>query len=148
MVAIGIKEMQNNETLWMKYYHDFVYHVLQLQASSKSLEYELLQVAFFNELKCFSTKKVVAAHCYVHMYQLDLARTVGLLKPLGTLLQQTKYSGISKLQTPQLSKHPQEAASYYTVEILFELMVNIINTDAISACTDWYCTFRDMVSYH
>jgi len=148
MAAIAIKEIQSNETLWMKYYHDFVYHVLHFRASSDSFEYKLLQMIFFNQLQSFSTMKVIAAHCYVHMYQVDLARTVGLLRPLGTLLEKTRYSGLShdQLQTPQFSKYPQEIVSHYAVEVLFGLMVKFVDQDTASTSKDWYCLFKYMVS--
>lgn len=158
MSAIAIEEMRNDETLWQKYYNDFTYHYLHLLADSDRLEHKLLQITFFDVFNTYSDMKAIAAHCYMYLYQLDLAKVVAKLKPLGKLSalkegQESLYprnpetSFIATIQKTKATKFIN--ISKYVIESLFAVLVNAIyseDDERLSSLLKWFNSYRDMVS--
>ena len=161
MSAIAINEMGNDETLWQKYFNDFTYHHLHLSATAAdSIEKKLVQLTFSDVLRNYSVMKAVAVHCYMHLYQLDLAKIVASLKPLGQLEElkvneQSLYPTdpeSSFVATFQASKSAlgSSSVSKFVIDSLFSILVNVIysreRSSRLSLLQKWYSSYRDMVS--
>ena len=156
--------MKNDEKMWQKYYNDFSYYYLHLYATPDSLEHRLLHLTFTNTLlKHFNEIKAIAAHCYLHLFQLDLAKVVASLKPLRQLhvlkLSQQpsypKYSEDSLITALEVS--PNEfgtskfgsGVSKLLINLLFENLVNVISSEdasyRLASLQKWFNAYRDMV---
>ena len=155
--------MKNDENLWQKYYNEFTHYYLHLYATPDSLEHRLLHSLFTNTLREFNEMKAIAAHCYLHLFQLDLAKVVASLKPLTQLhmlklSQQSlnpSYSEDSLITTLQAS--PDEfgtskfgsGVSRVLIDLLFEVLVNIISSEddsyRLASLQKWFNVYRDMV---
>ena len=164
MSAIAIKEMMsNNESIWQKYFNDFTHHYLHLStAASNSLEHKLVQLTFADVLKNYNEMKAIAAHCYMHLYQLDLAKVVASLKPLGQLEmlkvderslypRDPEYSLVSTLQTSRVALGSSNI-SKFVIDSLFAVLVNALYSkdrdNRLSYLQRWFNSYRDMVSCH
>ena len=163
MSAIAIKEMGNDEAIWQKYFNDFTHHYLHLSAASAapdSLEHKLVQLTFTDILRNYNVMKAIAVHCYMHLYQLDLAKVIASLKPLGQLEvlkvdEQSLYPGdpeYSLVATLQTSKSAlgSSSISKFVVDSLFAVLVNAIysrdKNSRLSLLHKWFSSYRDMVS--
>ena len=158
MSAVAIKEMQNDEKLWQKYYNDFTNYFLHMSSAPNSIEHKLLQLTFTDVLNTYSEMKPIAMHCYIHLYQLDLAKVVAFLKPLGQLHivrddQASLYPGdpeytfVSTLQATKAVPGSKNI-SKFVVESLFAVLINAVysKNDRISRLRQWYSSYRDIVS--
>ena len=158
MSAVAIKEMQNDENLWQKYYNDFTNYFLHMSSSPNSIEHKLLQLTFTDVLTTYSEMKPIAIHCYIHLYQLDLAKVVALLKPLGQLHivrddQASLYPGDPEhtfVSTLQASKSIPESKdiSKFMIKSLFVVLISALysKSNQMDQLQQWYCSYRDMVS--
>ena len=161
MSAIAIKEMGNDEAIWQKYFNDFTHHYLHLSAAAAdSLEHKLVQLTFTDILRNYNIMKAIAIHCYMHLYQLDLAKIVASLKPLGKLevLKMNdeslypgdpEYSLVATLQTSKTALG-SSSISKFVVASLFGVLVNAIysrdRNSRLSLLHKWFSSYRDMVS--
>ena len=155
MSAIAIKEMGNDEALWQKYFNDFTHQYLYLSATaSNNIENKLVQLTYADVLRKYSVMKAIAVHCYMFLYQLDLAKIVASLKQLEKL-EQSLYPGdpqYSLVTTLQTSKSAQDSSSVseFVIDSLFSVLVNVIyskdKSNRLSLLQKWYICYRDMVS--
>ena len=158
MSAIAIKEMDNYEEMWQKYYNDFIYHYLYLSANPDDLEHKLLEITFCDIFSNYKEMKAIVVHCYLHLYQLDLAKIVALLKSLRKLKvskdsQNSRFQGnpqsslFAKLQT---SKCFTDSISRFVIESLFVVLVDTIyskdESNRLSILQKWFNSYRDTVS--
>lgn len=153
MSAIAIKEMKTNEITWQKYYNDFVYYYLHLSANPDSIEHKLLQKTLF---KNYNEMKAIAAHCYMYLYQLDLARMVASLKSLGQLQvlnegQESGGEGSSLVDTLETSKDDTNSSiSKFVIKSLFAALIKAIcskdSKSKLRILQQWFNSYRDMVS--
>ena len=159
MSAIAIKEMNNHEVLWQRYYKDFVYHYLYLSANPDDLEHKLLQITFSDLFNNYSEMKVIAAHCYIYLCQLDLGKIVALLKSLGTLQthdksQESLYQGDPEsflIATLWTSKHfTNSSISKFVIDSLFAVLIDTMYSNEsdsrLSTLQKWFKNYRDTVS--
>ena len=159
MSAIAIKEMNNHEEMWQKYYNDFIYHYLYLSANPDDLEHKLLDITFCDIFSSYKEMKAIAAHCYIHLYQLDLARIVALLKSLRKLKvfkdsQKSMYQGnpeSSFIAILQRSKcFTNSSISKFVIESLFAVLIDTLyskdSSSRLSILQKWFNSYRDMVS--
>ena len=159
MSAIAIKEMKNDETMWQRYYSDFTYYYLHLSANPDSLEYKLLQKTFFDVFNDFNEVKVIAAHCYLHLNQIDMAEKVASLKSLQQLRvckedqeplhpESLEASLISTLVPSE--SDIESSVSQFVIKLLFEALVKAICTkdlnSRLSNLEKWFNSYRDTVS--
>lgn len=160
MSAIAIKEMENNETIWQKYFNDFTHHYLHLTAaSSDNLEHELVKLTFTDILKSYSEMKAIGIHCHMHLKQVDLAKIAVSLKPLGQLEvfkadehslypRNSKYFLVTTLHTAK-STLGNSGISKIVIDCLFEALVSAVyGTDKsirLSSLQKWFSSYRDMV---
>ena len=157
MSAIAIKEIQNDENLWQKYYNDFTSYFLRMSSAPNNIDHKLLQLTFTDVLRSYS-KKPIAAHCYVHLYQLDLAKIVALLKPLGQLhmvkddqespfSEDPEYTLVTTLQKSR-SGLGSKSISKFVIESLFAVLINAVysKNNGTSQLQQWFSSYRDMVS--
>ena len=155
MSTIAIREMRNDE-IWQKYYNDFIHHYLHLSAAPNSLEHKLLQLEFTNILRDCNEMKAIAAHCYLHLFQLDLAKTVASLEPFCQLQVLKEYSAVSTLQTSEsaldmtgISKSVNDTLFSVYVDTLFAVLVNTIKNEdkhyRLNSLGKWFNAYRDMV---
>ena len=155
MSAIAIKEINNDDAFWQKYFNDFAHQYLHLSTTAPdNLENKLVQLIFTDVLRKYSVVKAIAVHCYMLLYQLDLAKIVASLKPLGQLEElklnkQSLYPGdprCSLVTTIQTS----ESALKFVIDSLFSVLVNVIysrdKNNRLSLLQKWYNSYRDMVS--
>ena len=159
MSAIAIKEMRNDETIWQKYFNDFTHYYLHLSADPNSLELKLVQLTFTDILRNYSDMKAIAVHCYMYLFQLDLAKVVASLKPLGQLevlkVEQSlyprdpEYSLVATLQTSK-SVLGSSSISKFVIDSLFSVLVNAVysrdRNGRLSHLQKWFSSYRDMVS--
>ena len=157
--TIAFKEMRSDEVIWQKYYNDFTHYYLHLQAAPDGLEYRLLQLTLSNTLRDYSEMKPIAVHCYLHLFQLDLAKVVASLKSLRQLQvlklnQQSLYQKdieYSLITSIQASKSGLKESSIlqFLIDLLFEVLVNIIknkdNDHKLVSLQKWFIAYRDMV---
>ena len=159
MSAIAIKEMGNDEALWQKYFNDFTHQYLHLSTTTPdNIESRLVQLTFTSVLRKYSVMKAITVHCYMFLYQLDLAKIVASLKPLGQLEElkgneQSLYPGdtqgsvVTTFQTLTLGS---SSVSKFVIDSLFSVLVNVIyskdKTNRLSLLQKWYNSYRDMVS--
>ena len=157
--------MKNDERMWQKYYNDFTHYYLHLDATPDSLEYRLLYLTFTNTLRDCNEMKTIAAHCYLHLFQLDLAKVVASLKPLTQLhmLKLDKQSLYPKHSEDSLiaaleastdefgTSKFSSCVSDFLINLLFKVLVNIITSEDDScraaSLQKWFNVYRDMVSY-
>ena len=161
MSAIAIIEMENDEQIWGKYFKDFIHHFLHLSGvSSDDLEHKLVQLTFTDVLKNYSEMKSIAIHCHMYLNQLDLAKVVASLKPLGQLEElktdkdslyqgDPEYSLVGTLHTPK-SALGSSSISKFVIDSLFAALVNAVyNKDKgsrLCSIQKWFSSYRDMVS--
>ena len=155
MTAVAIKEMGNDDALWQKYFNDFTHQYLHLSTTAPdNMENKLVQLTFTDVLRKYSVMKAITVHSYMLLYQLDLAKIVASLKPLGQLEElklneQSLYPGdpqCSLVTTIQTSK----SALKFVIDSLFSVLVNVIysrdKVSRLSLLQKWYNSYRDMVS--
>jgi len=155
MVAVAIREMQNNEEAWQKYFNDFINQNLHVTAALDSIEYRLVQLTFTDLLNNHSKMKAVAVHCYVYLYQLDLAKVLTSLKALGQLKvvrdEESVHPADSGETLVQESKSIQEnSISKYVMNSLFESLINILyhkKSKKEPLLQEWHSSYRDLVSF-
>ena len=161
MSGIAIIEMENDEQIWQKYFIDFIHHYLHLSGvSPDDLEHKLVQLTLADVLKNYSKMKPIAIHCHIHLNQLDLAKVVGSLKPLGQLEElklvenslyqgEPKYSLVAALHTPK-SALGSSSISKFVIDSLFAALVNAISNkdkgSRLCSIQKWFGSYRDMVS--
>ena len=158
MSAIAISKMRNDESVWKKYYNDFICHYVHLSADRDSLEHKLLDIRFCDIFKSYKIK-AIAVHCYIHLNQLDLAKIVALLKSLGQLkvhkeAQKSLHRGdpesnlIATLKKYKRVTHT--SVSKFVIESLFVVLVDTIfskdSSSRLSILQNWFNSYRDMVS--
>jgi len=158
MVAVANREMQKNEETWQKYFNDFINQNLHVTAASDSIEYRLVQLTFADLLNSHSEMKAVAVHCYVYLYQLDLAKVLSSLKTLGQLKVVRDEESVhpagseqSLVTTFKKAKSVQETSiSKYVINSLFESLINILyckkRNEKDPLLQEWFCSYRDLVS--
>jgi len=162
MSAIAINEMKNDEIIWQRYFNDFTHQYLNLSAAPNSLEHKLVQLTFTNVLINYNEMKAIAAHCYIHLYQLDLAKVVASLKPLGQLEmlkvdeqslypRDPEYSLVTTLHASKSAAAlGSSSISKFVIDSLFAVLVNAIyskdKTNRLSILQKWFSSYRDMVS--
>ena len=162
MSAIAIKEMDNHEEMWQKYYNDFIYHYLYLSANPDDLEHKLLEITFCDIFSNYKEMKAIVVHCYLHLYQLDLAKIVVLLKSLRKLKvfnkdsRKSLYQGnpqssfFAKLQTSKCFTN--SSVSKFVIESLFVVLVDTIyskdSSNRLSVLQKWFNSYKDTVSLH
>ena len=155
MIAVAVKEMRNDEEMWQKYYNEFVSQYLHMSAAPDSIEHKLLRLTFDDLLNNYNEMKAIAIHCYMYLYQLDLAKVVALLKPL----KQLKVMKDEKSVYPDDSEQPivftSQAVqgtniSKFIVDSLFVALINILyhNGKKLDLLQEWYSSYRDLVSCH
>ena len=167
MSAIAISKMRNDESVWKKYYNDFICHYVHLSADRDSLEHKLLDITFCDIFKSCRIK-AIAVHCYIHLNQLDLAKIVALLKSLGQLkvhkeAHKSLYpidpesTFIDRLMTDKRVTHT--SVSKFVIESLFAVLVDTVfkthskkiqfgktSSYRLSILQKWFNSYRDMVS--
>jgi len=157
MVAVAIREMQSSDEMWQKYFNDFISQNLHVTAAPDSLEYTLIRLTFAKLLARHREMKAVAVHCYVYLYQLDLAKVLTSLKTLSQLKvvrsEQSVHPADSKESLVALSKTTkslqENSISKYVMNSLFESLINILyykEGDRKPLLQEWYCSYRDLVS--
>ena len=157
MVAVAIREMRSNEEMWQKYFNDFSNQSLHVTAAPGSLEYRLVWLTFADLLNSYSEMKAVAVHCYVYLYQLDLAKVLTSLKTMGQLKVVRDEESIhpanseqSLVTSSQASKSIREnSISKYVMKSLFESLINVLyhkKGKKEPLLQEWYCSYRDLVS--
>jgi len=145
--------MQNDDKVWQKYYNEFVSQYLHISAAPNSVEYKLLHLTFDDALSSYSEMKAIAIHCYMYLYQLDLAKIVTLLKPLKQL-KVTKDENSIYPDDPEQSIvfSPQAVQgtniSNFIVDSLFVALINILYHKGrkLDLFQEWYSSYRDLVS--
>ena len=162
MSAVAIMEMRNDETMWQKYYNDFIYCYLHLSANPDDLEHELymLQKTFVDVLNDYNEMKAITVHCYMHLYQLDLARIIPSLKSLRQLQvlkkgQDSLYPGDQKssfIDTYDISKSVTNPSSIseFVIKSSFAVLVKAICSKDLNSklliLQKWFNSYRNMVS--
>ena len=142
--------------MWQKYYNDFIHCYLNFSETPDSLKHRLLQLTFTNTLRDYNKAKAIAVHCYLHLFQLNLAKVVASLKPLGQLqvhqrLFYPKDAGHSLITTLQASHSTLDISSIsnFLINLLFEVLVNVITSKddsyRIPTLQKWFVAYRDMV---
>jgi len=159
MVAVAIREMQSNEETWKKYFNDFINQNLHVTATPGSAEYRLVCLTFADLLASHSEMKAVAMHCYVYLYQLDLAKVLTTLKALGQLKVVRDEDSVHPASCGQsldiaVKSIQESSVSKYVMNSLFESLINILyykKDGKKPLLQDWYCSYRNLVSsemYH
>ena len=95
---LAVEAMELYYGLWHHYLVDLLVHKLRLggHQGGGAISQQILCV-FFKQLdKQEEISRVVSLHCYVHIYQLDLARMANILRPLNQMQQ---VSGFNKWKT-------------------------------------------------
>ena len=156
MSAIAIKEMDNDDTFWQKYFNDVTHQYLHLSTTAPdNIENKLVQLTFTGVLREYSVMKAIAVHCYMLLYQLDLAKIVASLKPLGQLEElklneQSLYPGDPQCSSVTTLQMSALGSSKFVIDSLFSVLVNVIysrdKNNRLSLLQKWYNSYRDMVS--
>ena len=145
--------------MWQKYYNDFIHYYLNFSTTPDRLEHRLLQLTFTNTLRDYNEAKAIAVHCYLHLFQLNLAKVVASLKPLGQLqvlkfnqqLLYPKDASHSLVTTLQASKSALDISSIsnFLIHLLFKVLVNVIASKddnyRVPTLQKWFVAYRDMV---
>lgn len=156
MAAVAIKSMLNNKDMWQKYYNDFISHYLHMSATPDKIEYKLLRLTFDNAISSYSEMKAIAAQCYLHLYQLDLAKVVALLKPLGQLKPLSVEDSVypedpenTLMLTFQESLEMRETSLItFVIDSLFSALTNVLYHRGSKSVPiqNWRDSYRDLVS--
>ena len=153
MIAVAVKETQNDKEMWQKYYNEFVSQYLHMSAAPDSIEYKLLRLTFDDALNNYSEMKAIAIHCYMYLYQLDLAKVVALLKPLTQLKVIKDENSVYPDDPEQSIVFTSQAVqgtniSRFIVDSLFLALINILyhNGKKQNLFQEWYSSYRDLVS--
>ena len=161
----AVKEMGNDEVMWQKYCSDFIHYYLHLYAAPDSLEHRVLQLTLTNTLTGYSKMKPIAVHCYLHLFQLDIAKVVVSLKSIRQLqvlelnqqLLYQKDAEASLVIALQASKSTLDGSSIsnfirsiskFLIDLLFEVLINSITCkdNRLASLQKWFIAYRDMVS--
>lgn len=157
--TVAIKAMRKEDIIWKKYFNDFVYYYLHLNAAPDSLEYLLLQLTFTDILRDYN-EKAVAAHCYLHLFQLSLAKLVILLRPLSQLqmhkLPEDAEDSLSTALEASLDNSNNSKFGSIVLKFLigslFEALTDIIKSNdcnyQLMSLQRWFIAYSDMVSHH
>jgi len=151
MIATAVKEMQTNEEMWRKYCSDFICHYCHISTAPDSIEHKLLQLILDDAIDSFTEMKAIAVHCYIHLYQVNLAKVVTILKPLGQLkVVSHPGSEHSLITCYQNSKSIQGSNIFrFVIESLFTAFTGILGHKGtvLPLIQEWYGCYRDLVSY-
>ena len=78
--------MKVHSDLWQRYFDDFLLHKLQLGSlHCGAISQQILHVFFEQLHQEEALVRVVALHCYVHIYHLNLARMANILRSLNQI---------------------------------------------------------------
>jgi len=153
VIAVAVNEMQSDEKVWLKYYDEFVSEYLHMTAAPDSIEHKLLRLTFDDALSSYSDMKAIALHCYMYLYQLDLAKIVALLKPLKQLKVAKDENSVypdDPEQSIVITSQPVQGTniSKFIVESLFVALINILfhKGEKLDLLQEWYSSYRDLVS--
>ena len=169
VLKVALTAMMENSELYRRYSEAFTHKKLRLPNTSSGLSFRILKLAFMqlnsddNILNRFSL-----LHICIHVFQLDLARLVQVMRPLDTLLALTEKIPddpftpvVSPSPTASFLKSIQESGivlgqpgdmSSYVVKILFSALLGTMFGDDPegSGVQDnlslWYEVYHDVVS--
>lgn len=149
MAATAIKEMQN-DGIWKKYYTDFISQYLHIPAAPDSVEHKLLQMMIDDAIESYSEMKAVAVHCYIYLYQRNLAIVIALLKPLSQLKVVRDVGSEQYLITSyQKSKSIQGSNILrFVINSLFTAFTEILDNKGtvVPLIQEWHGCYRELVS--
>ena len=150
---------------WQKYCSDFIHNYLHLHAAPDSLEHRVLLLTLTKTLTNFNEMKPVAAHCYLHIFLLDLAKVVASLKSISQLqvlelnqqLLYQKDAENSLFTALQASKATLDGTSisnfirsisHFLINLLFKILINYITCEdnRLALLKNWFIAYRDVVS--
>jgi len=158
MTEVAILQMKNDDKTWQKYYDDFVNQYLHMSGSPDDIEHKLLQLTLDDVLNSHKEMKAVALHCYMHLYQLNIAKVVALLKPIGLL-----KSKIIRNEDSIYPADPQQSLfttaraiksvhaniiCEYVIDYVFVALVDVLfhKGSKLSLFQEWYKLYSDLVS--
>ena len=92
-----MEAIEDHPDLWQRYFDDFLLHKLRLGGLQEgAISLQILHVFFGQLHKQKAMLRVVSLHCYVHVYQLELARMANRLQPLNQIQQVCACLGSDK----------------------------------------------------
>ena len=161
--------MFEDSTLFKRYSEAFTHQKLRLGSSTAGVSFKILRLTFLQlHPEQDLQTRLALLHICMHVYQLDLARLVQVLRPLDTLLDMAAvipcdpYSVEQPSPTASFLSAVQESGdllgqpgdlSKYVLKILFSALVGSIlgqKTDETSNPEDslalWYDVYKDVVS--
>ena len=82
-VVLALEAMDRNSEIWRRYFRDFMFHKLNLNAvgpGEEAIAEKVLEMYFkdFHSESHDAQQKVVWLHSYVHLYHLDVSKMAGL----------------------------------------------------------------------
>jgi len=110
-----LNSMFVNPDLWRRYFNDFVSYKLNLapQTDMKGAlppgddVAQCLLRAYFGQLHEFAApKRLAQLHCYIRVYQLQLAQTCSLLRPLSKVKEVSERPSPAPT-TDRMAKHKE-----------------------------------------
>lgn len=168
-MKVALTAMMEHPELFKRYSEAFTHKKLRLGSSSAGLSFRILKLAFMqlnpdqNILNRFAL-----LHIIIHVFQLDLARLVQVLRPLDALLDlaadvpDDPFAGVtSPSPTASFLKSVQESGvvlgqpgdlSTYVLKILFRALRGTMYGESPEGSADhrnlslWYEVYRDVVS--
>ena len=168
VMKVALTAMMSSSELYRKYSEAFTHKKLRLANTSAGLSFRILKLAFMqlnsddNILNRFSL-----LHICIHVFQLDLARLVQVMRPLDTLLSLTQnipddpFAAVtSPSPTASFLKSIQESGivlgqpgdtSSYVLKILFSaLLGTMFGDDPEGSAVQknlclWYTVYHDVV---
>ena len=158
MSAVAIREMQNDERMWQKYYSDFTYQYMHVSAASEGVEHRLAQLMLKSVLD--KEVKAIALHCYANLNHFDLAKTAALLKPIGVLGIVRECQALNSPDEIFVKSHDTSTTDFhlqcsvfvseYLIKYFFDALINAVYSEAnsLGLLQTWFGSYRDMVSSH
>ena len=85
---LAVEAMGRHFDLWQRYFDDFLLHKLRLGGlRGEAISQRILHVFFGQLHEQGVIVRMVSLHCYIRIYQLNLAKMATILRPLNQIQQ-------------------------------------------------------------
>lgn len=167
LLKVAVTAIGEHETLWQRYWKDFVANRFHLDVREDKLTFNLLNLTFAHRFASLDTQKLVMLHATAYTNQIDLARLVSSLRSIQKLQKVVEMTPVPTTSARSASakfmsvveKNPKhvdnpETLYQFITGTLFEALAGVClncGHEEINYCDPknleiWRDSYRDVVS--
>ena len=156
-VEVVAEAMQRDDSLWTHYCEDFIWYKLHLSPEKTLFGQDILPLYIGSDvLDCTDAlSKLVSLHVRLHVYQLDIAKVIKVLKPISKLesissplmSNPTTIFALKSVVSPEhtMAEKRLPNISSFIVTMLFEAFSEAASKDEL---TQWRRSYLNIVCIH